>query len=305
MDAERLFTETKQGFGFYHKNFGVPYAFGKYDQLFVPEFNAGAMENAGAVTFLEDYVFRSARSPGRPTSAAPRPCCTRWRTCGSATWSPWQWWDDLWLNESFATFASVLCQAEATEYNAGVDHVRQRREVVGLPAGPAAVDASRRRRHPRPGTPSRSTSTASPTPRAPACSSSSSPTSGWRSSWPACATTSATTHSATPRSATCSARWRRRRAATCRAGAAVAQDHRAQHAAAGLRPRRRRHVHPLRDHPERRAAGRRRDPGAPPGGRRLRRRRQRQAGAHPPRGARRRGSTHGCSCAAGRFRAAS
>ena len=52
MDAERLFTQTKQGFGFYHQNFGVPYAFGKYDQLFVPEFNAGAMENAGAVTFL-------------------------------------------------------------------------------------------------------------------------------------------------------------------------------------------------------------------------------------------------------------
>ncbi|WP_290719595.1 M1 family aminopeptidase, partial [Gordonia sp. UBA7599] len=59
MDADRLFTETKQGFDFYHRNFGIPYAFGKYDQLFVPEFNAGAMENAGAVTFLEDYVFRS------------------------------------------------------------------------------------------------------------------------------------------------------------------------------------------------------------------------------------------------------
>ena len=88
MDAERLFTETKQGFGFYHENFGVPYAFGKYDQLFVPEFNAGAMENAGAVTFLEDYVFRSQGHPVRPTSGAPRRCCTRWRTCGSATWSP-------------------------------------------------------------------------------------------------------------------------------------------------------------------------------------------------------------------------
>ncbi len=60
MDEERLFTETKQGFDFYHRNFGVPYAFGKYDQLFVPEFNAGAMENAGAVTFLET------------TSSAPR-----------------------------------------------------------------------------------------------------------------------------------------------------------------------------------------------------------------------------------------
>ncbi|TBV78931.1 aminopeptidase N, partial [Lysinibacillus sp. OL1] len=57
MDEERLFTETKQGFDFYHRNFGVPYAFGKYDQLFVPEFNAGALENAGAVPVLEDYVF--------------------------------------------------------------------------------------------------------------------------------------------------------------------------------------------------------------------------------------------------------
>ena len=82
-----FFTETKQGFGFYHRNFGVPYPFGKYDQLFVPEFNAGAMENAGAVTFLEDYVFRS-KVTRASTSGAPRRCCTRWRTCGSATWSP-------------------------------------------------------------------------------------------------------------------------------------------------------------------------------------------------------------------------
>ena len=66
MDADRLFTETKQGFAFYHKNFGIPYAFGKYDQLFVPEFNAGDGER-GAVTFLEDYVFRSrvTKSPVR------------------------------------------------------------------------------------------------------------------------------------------------------------------------------------------------------------------------------------------------
>ncbi|MDQ3904542.1 MAG: aminopeptidase N, partial [Actinomycetota bacterium] len=59
MDAERLFTETKQGFSFYHDAFGLRYPFDKYDQCFVPEFNAGAMENAGCVTFLEDYVFRS------------------------------------------------------------------------------------------------------------------------------------------------------------------------------------------------------------------------------------------------------
>lgn len=115
MDHERLFTETKQGFGFYHRHFGVPYAFGKYDQLFVPEFNAGAMENAGAVTFLEDYVFRSKvtrASYERRAGTVLHEMAHMW--FGDLV--TMTWWDDLWLNESFATWAATLSQAEATEY---------------------------------------------------------------------------------------------------------------------------------------------------------------------------------------------
>ncbi|OLR89572.1 aminopeptidase N [Actinokineospora bangkokensis] len=115
MDAERLFTETKQGFAFYHENFGVPYPFGKYDQCFVPEFNAGAMENAGCVTFLEDYVFRS-----RVTRYSYERRCETVLHEMAHMWFgdlvTMRWWDDLWLNESFATWASVLAQANATEY---------------------------------------------------------------------------------------------------------------------------------------------------------------------------------------------
>ncbi|MCG8917096.1 aminopeptidase N [Actinokineospora sp. PR83] len=115
MDADRLFTETKQGFGFFHESFGVAYPFGKYDQCFVPEFNAGAMENAGCVTFLEDYVFRS-----RVTRYAYERRCETVLHEMAHMWFgdlvTMRWWDDLWLNESFATWASVLAQANATEY---------------------------------------------------------------------------------------------------------------------------------------------------------------------------------------------
>jgi aminopeptidase N len=115
LDAERLFTQTKQGFDFYHGAFGVRYPFGKYDQLFVPEFNAGAMENAGAVTFREEYVFRS-----RVTRYQYERRCETVLHEMAHMWFgdlvTMRWWDDLWLNESFATWASVVAQVNATEY---------------------------------------------------------------------------------------------------------------------------------------------------------------------------------------------
>ncbi|MFE1078386.1 aminopeptidase N [Nocardiopsis alba] len=115
LDSDALFEVTKQGFDFFHDLFDVRYAFGKYDQLFVPEFNAGAMENAGAVTFLEDYVFRSRVTDARYERRA--------ETILHEMAHMWfgdlvtmRWWDDLWLNESFATYASVYCQANATKW---------------------------------------------------------------------------------------------------------------------------------------------------------------------------------------------
>jgi aminopeptidase N len=116
LDADELFEVTKQGFGFYHQAFGVHYPFGKYDQLFVPEFKEGAMENAGCVTFLEDYIFRS-----RVTQFARE---ARAETILHEMAHQWfgdlvtmRWWDDLWLNESFATWAGTLAEAEATKWS--------------------------------------------------------------------------------------------------------------------------------------------------------------------------------------------
>jgi aminopeptidase N len=118
LDPENLFEITKQGFDWYHANFGVRYAFDKYDQLFVPEFNAGAMENAGCVTFREDYVFRS-----RVTDARYERRCETILHEMAHMWFgdlvTMRWWDDLWLNESFATYASMLCQTNATRWTEG------------------------------------------------------------------------------------------------------------------------------------------------------------------------------------------
>ncbi|WP_153395450.1 aminopeptidase N [Ornithinicoccus halotolerans] len=113
LDAEEILAVTKAGFAFYEEEFDHPYPFAKYDQVFTPEYNMGAMENAGCVTIVESYVFRSRV----PEAVVERRALTILHELAHMWFGDlvtMRWWDDLWLNESFAEWASTTCQAEVT-----------------------------------------------------------------------------------------------------------------------------------------------------------------------------------------------
>lgn len=126
-EADDVFAVTKQGFDAFHARFGHRYAFGDYHQAFVPDFNAGAMENPGCVTLRDAYLFR-----GQATQAER---AARAGTIVHELAHQWfgdlvtmRWWDDLWLNESFAEYiAHEICETH-TAYPLWVDFGLNRKD---------------------------------------------------------------------------------------------------------------------------------------------------------------------------------
>ena len=115
LDRDELVKITSQSFAFFEDKFGMAYPFEKYDQLYVPEYNMGAMENAGCVTLRDEYLPRSRQ----PRSFYEFRCSVITHEMAHMWFGDlvtMRWWDDLWLNESFAEWACYWAEAEATEF---------------------------------------------------------------------------------------------------------------------------------------------------------------------------------------------
>ncbi len=116
VDTEEWFLPTRQFMAFFQEYFDVPYPLDKYDQVIVPDFNPGAMENLGAVTFNEAYVSRGEKSDRqrlRLAEVIAHEMAHMW--FGDLV--TMQWWNDLWLNESFATYMGILALDQASNFN--------------------------------------------------------------------------------------------------------------------------------------------------------------------------------------------
>ncbi len=128
MDAEAVFEITKNGMDFFHDLFGVPYEWGKYDQAFVPEYNLGAMENPGLVTFTEHYIHDTAPTraqlEGRANTILHEMAHMWFGDLVTMTW-----WDDLWLKESFADYMGTLASDEAAGFTEAWTSFASRRKA--------------------------------------------------------------------------------------------------------------------------------------------------------------------------------
>jgi len=120
LDVERLRTTTQRGFDVFEAAFGIDFPFDSYDQCFVPEYNAGAMENAGCVTIRDEWLFRS-RVTSAEYDSRDNGILHELAHMWFGDLVTMRWWDDLWLNESFAEWASHYCQAELVKQHGGAD----------------------------------------------------------------------------------------------------------------------------------------------------------------------------------------
>ncbi|HLT84542.1 MAG TPA: M1 family aminopeptidase, partial [Phototrophicaceae bacterium] len=128
LDAEEFLEVTRQGLDLFHDAFDHPYPWGKYDQVLVPEYNLGAMENPGLVTFTEKYLFRSqateAQREGRATTILHE-MAHMW----FGDLATMRWWDDLWLKESFADYMGTHATASATRFTGAWTNFALRRKA--------------------------------------------------------------------------------------------------------------------------------------------------------------------------------